>query len=111
MSRSLVSRRRWKGILSKAAVCTKALVCEEAWKTHAEKVCCLVWLEHRGLVCGGGGVAGCEDRHKQRISSSNPCSITAGCALDREENEQKNRHFSSNHVLVVLTAFVLRTYF
>lgn len=28
-----------------------------------------------------------------------------------KENEQKNRHLSSNHVLVVLTAFVLWAYF
>lgn len=44
-------------------------------------------------VWGDGGRAGYEDRHKQRISSSNPFCITAGCALD-EENEQNNKHFS-----------------
>lgn len=62
-------------------------------------------------VWGEGRVAGCEARHRQGISSPNPFPITAGCALDEEENEQSNRHFSSNHRLVVLNAFVVEAYF
>ena len=59
---------------------------------------------------GGGRVAGNEDR-LQGISSSNPFPITAGQPLDEKRDEQSNRHFSSNHRLVVLNGFVVEANF
>lgn len=61
-------------------------------------------------VWGEEGVAVYDSRHRQGIRNSNSFSVTSGFALD-EENKQNNRHFCSNHILVVLNAFVVQAYF
>lgn len=40
-----------------------------------------------------------------------PVSLATGCAPGKEQNEQNNGHFRSNHSFVVLKAFVIEAYF
>lgn len=101
---------RWKGILSKAAACPKPLVCDEAWKASSETACCVVRLDRR-VWCGAGGGRLQGLRTDTGKGFRVPVSLATGCAPGKEQNEQNNRHFRSNHSLVVLKAFVIEAYF
>lgn len=110
MYRNLISRTRCKGILSKAAMCTMALVCDEVWKVYSEMAYYFMARPQGSDVWGEERVAVYDSRHRQGIRNSNSFSVTSGFALN-EENKQNNRHFCSNHILAVLNAFAVQAYF